>query len=57
MPTPSEPHPATPSEEPGVHVLDAGYALLAFVFHGNALNAERRTARDHYARRREATVG
>ena len=57
VPTSSEPHRATASEEPGEHVLDAGYAHLTSVFHGDDLNADRRTARDHYARRREAPLG
>lgn len=57
MPTPTEPHQATASEEPAEHALDAGYAHLASVFHGDALNAERRTARDHYARQPEITAG
>lgn len=56
MPTPSEPHQATASEEPADHALDAGCAHLASLFHGDALNAERRTARDHDARQPEATA-
>ena len=56
VPTSSEPHRATASEEPGEHVLDAGYAHLTSEFHGDAYNAERRTARGHYAHRREAAM-
>ncbi|CAN3132345.1 hypothetical protein ACNUDN_31520 (plasmid) [Mycobacterium sp. smrl_JER01] len=33
------------------HVLDAGYAELATEFNSEPSNAERRTARDRYARR------
>ena len=37
-------------------VLEAGYAELATVFHGEAERAERRTARDRYAARTDASV-
>ena len=36
------------------HDLDAGYAQLATAFNNDAANAERRIARDRYARRSDA---
>lgn len=57
MPTPTEPHQATASEESAEHALDAGYAHLASVFHGDALNADAsRAARDHHEGQPEAGV-
>uniref|UniRef100_V5X8C6 Uncharacterized protein n=1 Tax=Mycolicibacterium neoaurum VKM Ac-1815D TaxID=700508 RepID=V5X8C6_MYCNE len=35
----------------GEHDLDAGYARLATAFNSDAADADRRIARDHYARR------
>ncbi|MDO3013318.1 hypothetical protein P5V34_04860 [Mycobacteroides abscessus subsp. abscessus] len=56
MPTPGEHRRANASDELREHAVDTGYTHLATVFNGGALDAERRTARDRYARRREIAL-
>ena len=50
-PSPGEPRSVSEPEALSDHGLDAGYAQLATTFNHAAANADRRTARDRYARR------
>lgn len=52
--TPGEPRQVPKPEALSAHDLDAGYAQLATAFNNDAANAERRIARDRYARRSDA---
>lgn len=56
MPNPGEHRRATASDEFSANAIEAGYTHLASVLNGGVLDAERRTARDHYARRREIAL-